>query len=132
MVIRSEKERLKSMSFKRSSCAVACALDVVGDKWTLLIIRDLFFGKTRDKEFQDSAENIPTNILAERLDKLEQAGLITRTPYQKNPVRHEYHLTGTGRSFAPVLRAIAQWGSEQISGSRKQYTAGKNKQLKTL
>jgi len=122
MARRNEKDRLKSMSFKRSDCAVACALDLIGDKWTLLIIRDLFFGKTKYKEFQGSAEKIPTNILADRLEKLEKAGLLTRTPYQQNPVRHEYHLTGTGRSLAPVIRAIAQWGVVYISGSRKQNT----------
>ncbi|MGH8120096.1 MAG: winged helix-turn-helix transcriptional regulator [Gammaproteobacteria bacterium] len=112
------------MSFKRSDCAVACALDLIGDKWTLLILRDLFFGKTRYKEFQGAAEKIPTNILAARLEKLERAGLIKRKPYQKNPVRYEYHLTRTGRSLAPVIRAIAQWGSKYISGTRSQNAAG--------
>ena len=132
MIKQDNNNCLKSMSFKRSDCAVACTLDLIGDKWTLLIIRDLFFGKTRYKEFQDSAEKIPTNILAGRLEKLAMAGLITRTPYQKNPVRYEYQLTRTGRSLAPVIRAIAQWGSEYISGSRKQYAADKNKQLNNL
>ena len=120
MVNEEEKNCLKSMSFKRSDCAVACALDLVGDKWTLLIVRDLFFGKTRYKEFQDSAEKIPTNILAGRLEKLEKAGLITRLPYQKNPIRYEYRLTKTGRSLGPVMRAIAHWGNEYIPGTRKQ------------
>ena len=120
-----KKNRLKSMCFKRSDCAVACTLDLIGDKWTLLIIRDLFFGKTRYKEFQDSAEKIPTNILACRLNKLGKAGLITRTPYQKNPVRYEYQLTKTGRSLAPVLRAFAQWGSGYISGARAKNATGK-------
>jgi len=125
MASRDEKERLKSMSFKRSDCAVACALDLVGDKWTLLIIRDLFFGKTRYKEFQDAAEKIPTNLLADRLDKLEKAGLITKTPYQRNPIRYEYHLTGTGLSLAPVIRTIALWASTYISGTRTQNKTGK-------
>lgn len=102
------------MSFKRSSCAIACTLDLIGDKWTLLVIRDLFFGKTRYKEFQESAEGIPTNILADRLQNLEKAGLVSRTPYQERPVRYEYHLTETGRSLGPVLKAIANWAGKQM------------------
>ncbi len=116
---REAQKRLKSMSFKRSDCAVACTLDLIGDRWTLLIIRDLFFGKRRYKEFQDSAENIPTNILAERLEKLLKAGLITKTPYQENPVRYEYQLTETGRSLGPVLQMIVNWASEQLPGIRR-------------
>ena len=104
------------MSFKRSDCAVACTLDLIGDKWTLLIVRDLFFGKSRYKEFQDSAEKIPTNILAGRLEKLKRAGLITKTPYQEKPVRYEYRLTETGRSLGPVLQTIINWADEQLPG----------------
>ena len=116
---REEQKRLKSMSFKRSDCAVACALDLIGDKWTLLIVRDMFFGKRRYKEFQDSEEKIPTNILANRLEKLENIGLITKTPYQENPVRYEYHLTQTGRSLGTVLQTIINWADEQLPGIRR-------------
>ncbi len=112
---REQRKRLKSLSFKRSGCAVACTLDLIGDKWTLLVIRDLFFGKTRYKEFQESAEKIPTNILANRLQHLEKAGLITRTPYQERPVRYEYQLTDTGRSLGPVLKAMVNWAGKQMS-----------------
>ena len=118
MANRKVKNNLKSMCFTRSDCAVACTLDLIGDKWTLLIIRDLFFGKTRYKQFQDSDEKIPTNILASRLQKLEKAGLITRTPYQQNPVRYEYKLSKTGKSLKPVILAIANWGKEHITGTR--------------
>ena len=111
---REQRNRLKAMSFKRSSCAVACTLDLIGDKWTLLVIRDLFFGKTRYKEFQESAEKIPTNILADRLQHLEKAGLVSRTPYQEHPVRYEYQLTETGRSLGPVLKAIVNWAGKQM------------------
>ena len=111
---REQRKRLKAMSFKRSGCTVACTLDLIGDKWTLLIIRDLFFGKTRYKEFQESAEKIPTNILAVRLRHLEKAGLISKAPYQDRPVRYEYHLTETGRSLGPVLRAIVTWAGTQM------------------
>ncbi len=116
---REQRKRLKSMSFKRSGCPVACTLDVIGDKWTLLIIRDLFFGKTRYKEFQESAEKIPTNILADRLQHLEKTGLVTRTPYQERPLRYEYHLTETGRSLRPVLKAIVSWAERELPGTSK-------------
>lgn len=64
--------------FKRSACAVANTLDILGDKWTLLVVRDLLFGKTIYSEFQNSPEKIPTNILAERLKRLESADIITK------------------------------------------------------
>ena len=94
----------------RSPCPVACALDLIGDRWTMVVIRDLFFGKKRYADFQSSAEAIPTNILAERLKRLEKAGLISRTPYQTNPPRYEYALTESGRELSPVLRSLAEWG----------------------
>ena len=122
---RKDKNILKSMCFKRSDCAIACVLDLIGDKWTLLIIRDLFFGKTRYKQFQEAEEKIPTNILAGRLEKLEKAGLITRTPYQDHPIRHEYKLTKTGLSLKPVILAIADWGSEFIAGTHNKNTGNR-------
>ncbi len=117
MGIREERKRLKSMSFKRSDCAIACTLDLIGDKWTLLIIRDLFFGKSRYKEFHESDENIPTNILATRLKKLEEAGLISKNPYQERPVRYEYKLSDTGRSLGPVIKSILGWAGKQLPGT---------------
>ena len=66
------------MSFKRSDCALACALDVIGDKWTLLIVRDLFLGRSRYGEFLSAGEGIPTSVLARRLRRLEAAGLVER------------------------------------------------------
>jgi len=119
MGIKEERKSLKSHSFKRSDCAIACTLDLLGDKWTLLIIRDLFFGKNRYKEFHESEERIPTNILASRLQKMESAGLITKKPYQDNPVRYEYHLTETGRSLEPVIQVILDWAGKQLPGIRK-------------
>ena len=104
------------MSFKRSDCAIACALDLIGDKWTLLIIRDLLLGKHRYKEFSESRERIPSNILANRLQRLEQAGFINKTPYQENPVRYEYHLTTAGKELMPVIRAIVIWADRHLPG----------------
>jgi DNA-binding HxlR family transcriptional regulator len=103
----------------RSRCPVACSLDVLGDRWTLLVIRDLFAGKSRFGEFMTSPERIPTNILAERLKRLERAGLIATTPYSEHPVRVDYRLTERGRALAPVVDAIAVWGLEQFPGTRR-------------
>lgn len=111
-------KQLKSMSFQRSDCALSCTLDLIGDKWTLLVIRDLFFGKTRYKEFQDSAEGIPSNILASRLKKLEQMGMVERVLYQERPPRYEYRLTDLGRSLGPILRSIVKWAGEHLPGTR--------------
>src|SRR3982074_741382 len=84
----------------RSVCPVACALDVFGDRWAFLVIRDLFPGKPRFSDFLPSPEHIPTNILAERLKRLERAGLVASAPYTEHPPRFEYHLTARGRALA--------------------------------
>jgi len=95
---------------RRSECAVACALDLVGDRWTLLIIRDLLGGKKRYGDFLASDEKIPTNILAERLRRLEREELIARVPYSNRPPRFEYHLTQKGRELGSAVDALATWG----------------------
>jgi len=101
----------------RSPCPVGRSLDLVGDRWTLLVVRDLFWGKQRFQEFLQSPERIPTNILAERLARLEAAELVTRTPYQNNPPRFSYALTRKGRDLGPVLSAFVDWGNRHIPGS---------------
>ena len=93
----------------RSACPVASFLDIIGDKWTLLVIRDLFAGARRYNEFLAGPERITTNILADRLKLLEAEGLISRTPYQQNPLRYEYALTEKGRAIKPVLQAVCDW-----------------------
>lgn len=102
----------------RSVCPITNTLDVIGDKWTLLIIRDmLFLGKTQFGEFADSGEGISTNILTDRLKKLEEFGIITKTAYQKNPVRYEYHPTKIGESLMPLLIEMVKWGGANIEGA---------------
>src|SRR5258708_77250 len=103
----------------RSRCPVACSLDVIGDRWTLLVIRDLFAGKSRFGEFVASPEHIPTNILAERLKRLERAGLIVSAPYSEHPPRVAYRLTERGRELGPVVDAIAVWGLAQFPGTKR-------------
>ena len=79
---------------QRSQCPIATTLDLVGDKWTLLLIRDIgLFGKHRNKEFQEAGERIPSNILADRLKRLVESGLVEKRLYQQHPPRYEYHLT---------------------------------------
>jgi DNA-binding HxlR family transcriptional regulator len=93
---------------------VACTLDLIGDRWTLLVVRDLLRGKSRFQELLASAENIPTNILADRLKRLEQAGLISSAPYSNHSRRKEYQLTEAGRGLAPAVRALRDWGLAQF------------------
>ncbi len=93
-------------------CPVARTLDILGDRWTLLIIRDLFFGKTRFREFEESLVGIPTNVLSERLKVLESNGIVERTFYADHPPRAEYHLTRKGRDLHWVLEALGAWGAK--------------------
>lgn len=108
----------KETPWRRSPCPVANTLDLVGDKWTLLIIRDMRYGKRTYGELADSPECIPTNILADRLKRLEQAGIIVRAAYQERPVRYEYTLTGKGKELGGVLLALVRWGKKHIPGVR--------------
>ena len=104
--------------FRRSPCPVACTLDILGDKWTLLVVRDLFAGKKTYGEFQHSPEKIPTNILADRLKRLVVHEIVTKEPYQARPVRYQYVLTEKGRELGPVLKAMVQWGEKHVPGSK--------------
>jgi DNA-binding HxlR family transcriptional regulator len=103
--------------FARSVCAIANSLDIVGDKWSLLVVRDLLHGKGTYGELAHSPEGIPTNILADRLKRMESAGIVTSTPYQERPVRHRYTLTPKGRALGEVLLAFVRWGKEHIPGT---------------
>lgn len=105
----------------RSPCAVAAALDFVGDRWSLLIVRDLLLGGSL--RFQDFApmaagESIPTNTLTDRLRRLEQAGIVARDKYQDRPARYAYRLTGPGLALRPVLKALAGWGKINVPNTR--------------
>ncbi len=106
---------------RRSPCPVACALDLVGDRWTLLLVRDLLAGKRRFNELRASAEKIPSNILADRLKRLERAGLVSSVPYEHRPLRVEYQLTPKGRELGRVVQALATWGLEHLSGTKRSF-----------
>lgn len=103
--------------FARSACAVANSLDIVGDKWSLLVVRDLLHGKRTYGELVNSPERIPTNILADRLRRLEGAGIIVGTPYQQHPTRYAYTLTSKGSALGDVLLAFVRWGRQHIPGT---------------
>jgi DNA-binding HxlR family transcriptional regulator len=103
--------------FVRSACAIANSLDIVGDKWSLLVVRDLLHGKHTYGELASSLERIPTNILADRLRRLEAAGILISTPYQQRPVRYRYTLTPKGSALGEVLLAFVRWGKQHIPGT---------------
>jgi DNA-binding HxlR family transcriptional regulator len=101
----------------RSRCSIARSLELMGDKWTLLIIRDLLWhGKQTFLDLQASEEHIPSNLLAQRLKRLETLGILHREAYQLRPVRYRYILTEDGRSLEPVLLEIMKWGHAQLGG----------------
>lgn len=97
----------------RSHCPINYGLEIFGDRWTLLILRDLLFqGKHGFREFQASEERISTNILADRLDKLSQAGLITSQRVEGDSRQIRYEPTAAGLALVPVLVEMAYWGAK--------------------
>jgi len=108
----------KPAAFRRSPCPIAGTLDLVGDKWSLLVIRDLLHGKSTYGELLGSPEGIPTNILADRLRRLEEAGIIVRSVYQDRPVRYAYGLSDKGKDLGNVLLALMHWGKTHLPGTR--------------
>jgi DNA-binding HxlR family transcriptional regulator len=109
----------------RSRCPIAGALDLLGDRWTLLVMRDvLFYDKRRFGDFLTSPERIATNVLTERLHRLERCGLILRRRYRDHPPREEYHPTARGLDLVPVLRELIRWGQRHVPGTAQQPPAG--------
>jgi DNA-binding HxlR family transcriptional regulator len=105
------------MSAPRSGCPIATTLDLVGDRWTLVLLRDMLNGKTKFSEFLASPERITTNVLADRLLKMEAAGLVEKRPYQTRPERFAYALTPKGRGLHPVVREMCRWANEHVPGT---------------
>ena len=98
----------------RSHCPIASTLDLIGDKWTLIIVRDMISGKKKFGEFIESPEGITTNILSDRLKNLVEHGLTIKQLYQGRPPRYEYILTDKGRALHPALIEICKWANAQI------------------
>src|SRR3954463_16686741 len=102
---------------KRSTCPVSRTLDVLGDRWSLLVVRDLMRGKKRFAEFLESKEGIPTNTLAERLQRLVRAGIVESHRYSDHPPRVESLLTKKGEDLGPITRAMVDWGVGRAGGN---------------
>ncbi len=105
------------MPARRSPCPVACSLDLFGDRWTLLVIRDLILGHTRFKDFVASPEGIPTNILSDRLERLLSSGVVEQVPATEGSKRLMYRLTEKGAALRPVLKAMRDWGLAWEAGT---------------
>ena len=99
----------------RSPCPISSFLDLLGDKWTLLVVRDLLVGKTRFGEIEAGHEHIPTSILANRMKALVAHGIVTRVQYSERPTRFEYHLTEKGAALRPVLIAMSNWSEQNLA-----------------
>lgn len=101
-------------SYRQEDCPVARTLDIVGERWTILVLRDLFLhGPRRFQDFQESLIGVAPNTLSARLKAMEAHGLIARRLYSEHPPRLEYHLTERGKSLGPVLKALREWGRRQ-------------------
>jgi DNA-binding HxlR family transcriptional regulator len=96
------------------ACAVAKSLEIVGDRWTLLVVRDLLPGARRFQDLTQSLPGIAPNILSDRLKLMEEHGLVTRRFYSEHPPRAEYELTDKGRDLGLVVGALASWGARHV------------------
>ncbi len=113
-------ERVKYMRWRdleNEPCSVARTLSVIGDRWTLLILRDCFMGVRRFEKFEANL-GLTRHVLADRLKKLTSAGVLVKTPYGDAPVRQEYRLTQKGFDLYPVLMSIVHWGDMHMAGER--------------
>jgi DNA-binding HxlR family transcriptional regulator len=108
---------MRRTSFSQWPCSIARTMDFLGDWWTPLVLRELFFGSTRFDDLQ-RALSIGRNVLAARLRRLEAEGVLRRVRYQDHPPRHEYQLTEKGRDFYPVLLAVTRWGDRWLHGRK--------------
>jgi DNA-binding HxlR family transcriptional regulator len=101
-------------TYDSQNCSIARTLELVGERWSLLIIRDAFLGLRRFDQFQQNL-GIARNILSNRLDRLVQAGILERRLYQERPERHEYRLTERGRELSVPLLALMHWGDRHLA-----------------
>jgi DNA-binding HxlR family transcriptional regulator len=98
------------------NCSIARTLEVLGDRWTLLIVRDSLFASRRFDDYLQRL-GLARNVLAERLARLVDDGILERIPYQETPRRHEYRITPKGRDLLPVLVAMIEWGDRHYAPS---------------
>ncbi len=100
----------------REPCSLARSLSIVGDRWTLLVLRECFLRVRRFEEFEQRL-GIARHVLADRLKKLTDAGVLTKVPYQERPRREEYRLTEKGLDLYPVMLSLLDWGDKWMSGA---------------
>jgi DNA-binding HxlR family transcriptional regulator len=100
--------------YQGQNCSIARALEVVGERWTLLIVRDVFLGPRRFDELQESL-GIARNVLTDRLNRLGDEGILERVRYSERPERYEYRLTAKGRDLNIALTGLRQWGDTYLS-----------------
>jgi DNA-binding HxlR family transcriptional regulator len=105
-------------------CPVARTLDVVGDRWTMLVLRELSWGRRRFGALIESLDGISSNLLSDRLKRLERNGMVEQVMYSTHPPRAEYKLTPKGKAFVPVLVAMRAYGEEWEPSRRRQAAAG--------
>ncbi len=105
-------------SSRRSPCPIACSVDLFGDRWTLLVVRDLMLGAERFKDFAASPEGIPTNILTDRLNRLREGGLVELTDAADGSRHPAYRLTEKGAALKPAMAALRDWGLAWEKGTR--------------
>ena len=98
----------------RSPCPISSFLDLWGDRWTLIIIRDMLVGKRRFSDLGAGNERVPASILANRMKQLTELGVAKRVQYSERPPRYEYHLTDKGKALRPVLIAMSNWSEENL------------------
>ena len=98
-----------------AACSIARSLEIIGDRWTILILRDAFRGLRRFDDFRRDLD-IARPVLADRLRKLVDAGVMTKVLYQERPPRHEYRLTPMGIELSPALVALMRWGDRHLAG----------------
>ncbi|MBS0537323.1 MAG: helix-turn-helix transcriptional regulator [Proteobacteria bacterium] len=108
---------MRRTSYEQMNCSIASALDVVGEPWTLLIVRDAFYGVRRFDDFQENL-GIARNVLTARLKKLVEAGVFRKTAYRQRPLRHEYRLTEKGAALFTVIVGLKQWGDRFGAAAR--------------
>jgi DNA-binding HxlR family transcriptional regulator len=102
-------------TYESQNCSVARTLELVGERWTLLIIRDAFLGVRRFGDFAQRL-GVARNVLQDRLERLVAAGILAKVPYQERPLRHEYRLTEMGRDLWPSIVALLQFGDKHLAG----------------
>src|SRR5205823_14777410 len=99
------------------NCSIAGTLELIGERWTLLVLRDAFLGVRRFDDFQRDL-GVARNVLAARLGRLVDEGVLERVAYQERPERFEYRLTEKGLDLWPVLATLMQWGDQHVMGGR--------------